>query len=145
MKEGARMKSIIVKKCNSHRIAVRFFTIVCLLVPAILSLCFKQTVWIMMLLCSPVTAWMILMLLYYETWKISFDSDGVRKKVFGVPGKAYSYHQIKDVISRLSYTEQGIVRITFIDNRSIKFRLEDENADKARKRILSYHSIRNIN
>ena len=145
MKEGTRMKSIIVKKCNSHRIAVRFFTIVFLLVPAILSLCFKQTVWIMMLLCSPVAVGMILMLLYYETWKISFDSDGVRKMVFGVSGKAYSYHQIKDVISRLSYTEQGIVRITFIDNRSIKFRLEDENADKARKRMLSYHSIRNIN
>jgi len=84
------------------------------------------------------------MLLYYETWKISFDSDGVRKKVFGVSVKAYSYHQINDVISKSSYTEKRIVRITFIDNRSIRFRLEDENAENARKRILSYHSIRNI-
>ena len=65
--------------------------------------------------------------------------------LIGVGNSNKTYHQIKDVISRLSYTEQGIVRITFIDNRSIKFRLEDENADKARKRILSYHSIRNIN
>ena len=139
------MKSIIVKKRKSHRTAVRLFLIVFLLVPVILALRFKQTIWIMMLMCSPVIAGMTLMLLYYETWKISFDSDGVRKKVFGVSGKAYSYHQIKDVISRWSYTEQGIVRITFADNRSIKFRLEDENAEKARKRILSYHSIRNIN
>ena len=138
------MKSIIVKKRNSHRIAVWFFTIVFLLAPVILALCFKQTVWIMMLMCSPVIAGMILMLLYYETWTISFDSDGVRKKVFGVSGKAYSYRQIKDVISRWSYTERGIVRITFTDNRFITFRLEDENAEKARKRLLSYHSIRSI-
>ena len=71
------MKSIIVKKRNSHRIAVWFFTIVFLLAPVILALCFKQTVWIMMLMCSPVIAGMILMLLYYETWTISFDSDNI--------------------------------------------------------------------
>ncbi len=138
------MKTIIVKKRNSHRATLRLFTVVFLLVSIILVFCFKQSIWAMLLLCLPIIVGMLLMLLYYETWEIFFDSKGVRKKLFGMSGKTYSYHQIKDVISRWSNTEQEIIRITFTDNKTIMFRSKDENADKARKQILSYHSIRNL-
>lgn len=138
------MKSIVVKKRNSHRATLRLFTVVFLLIPILLVFCFKQSIWAMLLLCLPIIVGMLLILLYYETWEIFIDSKGVRKKLFGIPGKTYSYHQIKDVISRWSNTEQEIIRITFTDNKTIMFRSKDENADKARKQILSYHSIRNL-
>lgn len=138
------MKSIVVRKAYGHRIALRFFTALFLAAIAVIAACFRQLAWIILLMCSPVLAGMIGMLLYYETWQVILEQDGIRKRVFGFSGKARGYSQIKDVVTRRSYTEQGIIRVTFSDNSSIKFRLEDENAEKAKKRILSYHSIRDI-
>lgn len=138
------MKSMVVRKAYGHRIALRFFTVLFLAAITAVAACFRQLAWIMLLMCSPVLAGMIGMLLYYETWQVIFEQDGVRKKVFGLSGKVHGYSQIKDAVTRRSYTEQGIIRVIFTDNSSIKFRLEDENAEKAKKRILSYHSIREI-
>ena len=139
------MKTITVRKPRSHRIMSRIFAIFSVLVPVLLTVCFWQSLGVMFLLCLPGIALSKGMLLYVESWRIGFDANGLQKSVFGIAGKHYRYNEIKDVISRCSVSERGVIlRIIFADGSAVKFRMQDENGEKARKYIMSRHTIRNM-
>lgn len=139
------MKTITVRKPRGHRALMRTLAVLTVLVPVLMAVCFRQSFGVMLLLCLPVIALSLGMFLYYESWQVCFDSRGILKSVFGIKGKHRGYYEIKDVISRRSASEHGeIVRIIFKDGGSVKFRVADENGEKARKCILSRHTIRNL-
>ena len=99
-----------------------------------------------MILCfSP--AFMIIypLVLYTVTWKLCFEANGITNFVFGFRVKIHGYQEIRDAVCRYSSSDSAmIVRIVFDDAKSVKFRMDDENAQKARKYLLSRHSIRQI-
>lgn len=137
------MKTITVRKPRSHRAAIRTFAVLEVLVPFLMAVCFRQSLYLMILLCSPALVIGMGLLLYCETWSIRFDSRGITRSVFGASGKVHGQGDIVDVLTRWSSADRAqILRITFSDGRSVKFRLTDENGEKARKWILSRHTIR---
>lgn len=139
MKNG----SIVVRKRGSHRLGGRLLFAALVCVPFLLSLLFRQLLLVMVLLCAPFMITVLMILLYAETWYIRFDPQGITHSVFGVRRRGYGWGDITDVITRRSASDNDqILRISFRDGRSLKFRLSDENGEQARKCILSRHTIR---
>ena len=139
MKNG----SIVVRKRGSHRLGGRLLLSALVFVPFLLSVLFRQLLLVMVLLCAPLMIMVLMILLYVETWYIRFDHQGITHSVFGVHRRVYGWGDITDVITRWSSSDNDqILRISFRDGRSVKFRLSDENGELARKWILSRHTIR---
>ena len=138
----SRKKNIVVRKNEERKIGV--CVAVTGLLIAILILYLQNAYEAFALLCVPIALPLLAMLLYFETWKVSFSADRITKTVFFITFGDFSYSQIKDVVSSISRTEYEHVRITFTNGKQIVFRCDDENADKALNRIISRHSVRKI-
>lgn len=136
------MNTIIVKKKKAHRIGIRIITLLFAICFGIISFYFASYDLYYALLFLPWLVMILMLWLYYETWQIWFQTDGITKKVFFITGKKYSYHLIKDVVRYFANREGFYYKLVFISGKKMRFRLEDENADKAVKRIHSHHSIR---
>ena len=80
--------------------------------------------------------------LYYATWQITFDADGIQKRLFGINHKKHKWTQVKDVRSAWLISERSYgISIIFKNRKTIHFRLDCENAEAAKKLILSHCSI----
>ena len=81
--------------------------------------------------------------LYYATWKIIFDADGIQKQLFGINCKNRPWTQVKEVRSAWSTSDRSYgICIIFKDRKAVHFRMDCENAEAAKRLILSYCSIR---
>ena len=81
-------------------------------------------------------------LLYYATWQITFDAEGIQKQLFGINHKKYTWTQVKEVRSAWLISERSNgISIIFKDKKAIRFRTDCENAEAAKKLILSHCSI----
>ena len=139
------MKTIVVKKRRSYRVFALIMGVATALVPVITSVIAQISIEIMLLCFTP--AFMIIypLVLYTVTWKLCFEANGITNFVFGFRVKIHGYQEIRDAVCRYSSSDSAmIVRIVFDDVKSVKFRMDDENAQKARKHLLSRHSIREI-
>lgn len=134
------MKVICIRKSLSHRITVRVMAFICFFLLGVL-LHFLKNALATVCIALPIVAILLPLVLYFETWTIELTADSICKKVFGRIYGPYSYHQIRQVSSARSATEQRYVRITFQDGCSFQFRMDDENARKALNIIQSHHSI----
>lgn len=140
------MKPIVVRKKPGLWLMHLGLAGLALVLPLLLAIWYDQPIGVLHLCFLPVrlgtygAAW------YYASWRIEFAADGITKAVLLWKGRTYGYPEIQDVICRWSPAEGGrTVRIVFRDGRSAKFRLDDENGEKARKCLLSRCSIRNLN
>ena len=80
--------------------------------------------------------------LYYATWQITFDADGIQKRLFGINHKKYAWTQVKEVRSAWLISERSNgISIIFKDKKAVRFRMDCENAEAAKKLILSHCSI----
>lgn len=134
------MKVISIRKSPSHRLAVRVVAFICFFLLGVL-LHFLENAVATVCIALPIAAILLPLVLYFETWIIELTSDSICKRVFGRVCDPYSYHQIRQVSSARSATEQRYIRITFQDGRSFQFRMDDENAGKALRQIQAHHSI----
>lgn len=139
------MKTIVVRKRRSLWLMHLGLAGAALVLPLLLAIRYDQPVGVLLMAFWPVrlvacgAAW------YYASWRIEFASDGITKSVFMWKCRTYGYPNVRDVISRWSTADGGsIIRIVFLDGRSVKFRLDDENGEKARKFLLSRCSIWNL-
>lgn len=138
---------VVIKLRKSHRIATfilyAFFFFALLLATVFLAppAAFG---WGMSLLLFAMAAIPLLPLpLYFGTWQITFDSKGIHKKLFWIKGKSHTWAQVKEVRSALLISEKNtVVSILFKDGKAIRFRMDCENAEKARTHILSHCSIK---
>lgn len=133
-----------VKKNKNHIYAVRFFASIFIITALMLFVYSKFNYIIVLCLGVGLGFPIITLLIYYEVWKISFFPNKICVVSLFFKRKEYSYAQIRDVVRGYSYTERFYIRITFDDGKSIQFRLEDENAQKAIKKIISHRPIREI-
>lgn len=135
-------KIIIVRKNRAQRcgLLVLYLTMVCLSV-FLITLLFP--VYYYGLLSLTGTIPILYVLIYYQTWRISFSAKHITIKQLFRKSKTYTYSQITDGYIANSYTLHQHVSLAFYDNRSFRFRIEDENANIALKIIQTHHSLRN--
>ena len=137
---------VVIKMCKAHRVTVLvmfislFLFMLAAMIYVIASSKFEIGI-ILMLLAIP-TFLFLPFPLYYATWQIKFDADGIQKHLFGIKCKKYAWTQVKEVRSAwlISERKYGII-IVFKDRKAIHFRMDCENAEAAKKLILSHCSI----
>ena len=137
---------VVIKMCKAHRVAVLvifislFLFMLAAMIYVIASSKFEIGI-ILMLLAIP-TFLFLPFPLYYATWQITFDADGIKKRLFGINHKKYAWTQVKEVRSAWLISERNyVISIVFKDRKSIHFRMDCENAEAAKKLILSHCSI----
>ena len=139
-------KTIVIKMHKAHRILV--LTMFCLLflfmlaamIYVIISSKFEIGI-ILVLLTIPIFLFLPFPL-YYATWQIAFDANGIQKRLFGINCKMRPWTEVKEVRSAwlISKRSNGI-SIIFKNRKAIHFRMDCENAEAAKKLILSHCSI----
>lgn len=82
--------------------------------------------------------------IYYQMWSISFSPKHITIKCFLRKSRIYAYSQITDGCITDSYTLHRCVILRFNDDRGCQFRMEDENAKAALKKIQAHCSLRSI-
>lgn len=139
-------KTVVVKMCNSHCIMI-------LILSAFLSICMLAAMIYMisssefgpgidLLLLAISTIPFLPLPLYYATWQITFDADGIQQRLFWINQKRHAWTQVTEVRSAWLISERNFgISIKFKDGKTIRFRMDCENAEKARKLILSHRSI----
>ena len=139
------MKTIVVKKKRSQRLFALIMGVATALVPVITSVITRISMGMMLLCFAPAFLIVFPLVWHTLTWKLCFEANGITNFVFGFRVKIHGYQEIRDAVCRYSSSDSAmIVRIVFADGKSVKFRMDDENAQKARKHLLSHHSIREI-
>ena len=139
------MKTIVVKKKRSQRLFALIMGVATALVPVITSVITRISMGMMLLCFAPAFLIVFPLVWHTLTWKLCFEANGITNFVFGFRVKIHGYQEIRDAVCRYSSSDSAlIVSIVFADGKSVKFRMDDENAQKARKHLLSRHSIREI-
>ena len=139
-------KTIVIKMRKAHRIFVLttfsllFLFMLAAMIYVITSSKFEIGI-ILMLLAVP-TFLFLPFPVYYATWQITFDADGIQKRLFGINHKKHEWTQVKDVRSAWLNSERSYgISIIFKNRKVIHFRMDCENAEAAKKLILSHCSI----
>ena len=137
---------VVIKMCKAHRVAVLvmfislFLFMLAAMIYVIASSKFEIGI-ILMLLAIP-TFLFLPFPLYYATWQIKFDADSIQKHLFGIKCKKHAWTQVKEVRSAWLISERNYgISIVFKDRKAIHFRMDCENAEAAKKLILSHCSI----
>lgn len=143
--EAGRRKQVIVRMNKSHHIGVITISML-LIVGALASMIVLVSLaemepWMEILLCAAPVVPMMILPLYYASWQITFNANGIHKRLFWINAGSHSWAQVKEVRSTFSYTEQEVISILFKGGKTLHFRMICENADKARKMILTHSSI----
>lgn len=139
-------KPVVIKMCKAHRILVlTIFSLLFLFVfvaMILLILLGDYEIGIILLIIAVPTILFFPCPLYYATWQITFDADGIQKRLFGINHKKYTWTQVKEVRSAWLISERSNgISIIFKDKKAVRFRMDCENAEAAKKLILSHCSI----
>ena len=139
-------KNVVIKMRKAHRVVVLvmfillFLFMLAAMIYVIASSKFEIEI-ILMLLAIP-TFLFLPFPLYYATWQITFDAAGIQKRLFGIKCKKHAWTQVKEVRSAWLISERSYgISIIFKDRKAIHFRMDCENAEAAKKLILSHCSI----
>lgn len=130
--------TVTVRKKRSWRYLMRFLTALDVMAAAALCALYARmlTIGVGAMLFGMVTVPMAAMLLYYERWSVTFSREGIRWK-----GMFRPWSQVERVRESWSATEQRVLSIRFRDGKTLRFRMEEENAEQARKMICRHCSI----
>ena len=139
-------KPVVIKMRKAHRIlalttfSLLFLSMLAAMFYTITSSNFEIEIAIMLLV---IPAILFLPLpLYYATWQITFDVGGIQKRFLGINCKKHLWTEVKEVRSAWLISERSYgISITFKDRKAIHFRMDCENAEAAKKLILSHCSI----
>ena len=144
--KSSMKKNVVIKMRKAHRIAVLImFSLLYLFMLAAMIYLVASSEFglgiILMLFAIP-TFLFLPFPLYYATWQIKFDADGIQKHLFGIKCKKHAWTQVKEVRSAWLISERNYgISIVFKDRKAIHFRMDCENAEAAKKLILSHCSI----
>ena len=89
-----------------------------------------------LLLFGMVTLPVTLLHLHFERWNVTFSQKGIEWRRHYRP-----WSQVERVRESWSATEQRVLSIRFRDGKTLRFRMEEENAEQARKMICRHCSI----
>ena len=135
-----KKKVIVLKKCKSHRIGA---TLLLILMFAGLTACVISLRNIAgLLLFLPSLVIFVPYLLYFLTWSLRFEEKYIVKSVFGKAVRSYPYTALLEVSKRYYISERNyIVRMYFLDGKTLHFRTDADHADKAMKVLKRHCSI----
>ena len=139
-------KTIVIKMRKAHRILVlNMFSLLFLFMLAAMIYVItssKFEIGIILMLFTIPTFLFLPFPVYYATWQITFDADGIQKRLLGINCKKRPWTQVKEVRSAWLISERSNgISIKFKDGNTIRFRMDCENAEAAKKLILSHCSI----
>ena len=135
-------KIVSVKKCKSHRYALRFLAVLFAAFPFIIATV-KSLALFALPGCIPILLFIPVML-YYETWQIRFTDTGIETAVFWKK-KQYSYTQIRRATKGYAISQSArVIRIEFSNGSVTELRLDDENAAIAEKKLNKHCSIKRL-
>ena len=144
--KSSMKKTVVIKMRKTHRIAVLImFSLLYLFMLAAMIYLVALSEFgfgiILMLLAIP-TFLFLPFPLYYASRQITFDADGIQKRLFGIKCKKHAWTQVKEVRSAWLISERNYgISIIFKDKKAVRFRMDCENAEAAKKLILSHCSI----
>lgn len=139
-------KTVTVRRRKSHRVAVFLlsaFLMVCILGAMICLLSLAEIGWgSSLFFCIAALIPFLPLPVYYATWRITFAPDGIRRCLFWFDQKCRPWTQVNEVRAIWLTSERcQVVSIRFKDGKTIHFRMDCDNAERARKLILSHCSI----
>ena len=104
-------KTIVIKMRKAHRIFVlTIFSLLFLFMLAamiLLTLSGDYGIGISFLIIAVPTILFLPCPLYYATWQITFDADGIQKRLFGINHKMHPWTQVKEVRSAWLISERN--------------------------------------
>ena len=134
-------KAIVVRKCKSHRAGIAVFAILMFAILTIIILSLHSAA--ALLLYIPPMIILMPLTLYYLTWNIRFEEKVIVKRVFFVEISRCSYSMLCEVVKRYYTSERNFtIRMHFLNKKTIQFRMDDENAEKAVKVLQKHCSIK---
>ena len=136
-------KKVTVRKKRSRVYGVRFISAIFAAVTLILFLILRENVLYAALLCSVFDIPMLVLWLYYETWKMVFTESAIHRKIFFIE-KIYSYSDVKYAISSYSRTLRHYFKIFFKDGKNILISMDDDNAEQAKHLLRKRVTVRII-
>ena len=84
---------------------------------------------------------MLVLEIYCETWQICFGERICKKVLFCT--RTHEWRELKEAKKYYSLSESDVtVTLIFTDGKSFRFRLKDQNAEKAEKIILTHCNIK---
>ena len=134
-------KTVVVRKCKSHRIGIAVFAILMFVILTVIILSLHSAA--ALLLYIPPMIILIPLTLYYLTWNIRFEENVIVKSVFFAEISRFSYFALREVVKKYYTSERNFtIRMHFVNKKIVQFRMDDENAEKAVKALLKYCSIK---
>ena len=134
-------KAVVVRKCKSHRAGIAVFAILMFAILTIIILSLHSAA--ALLLYIPPMIILMPLTLYYLTWNIRFEEKVIVKRVFFVEISSCSYSMLCEVVKRYYTSERNFtIRMHFLNKKTIQFRMDDENAEKAVKVLQKHCSIK---
>ena len=134
-------KAIVIKKCKSHRIGIAVFAILMLVILTICVLSMHSAA--ALLLYIPPLVIFAPLTLYFLTWNIRFEEKSIVKRVFFTEISRFSYSMLREVVKRYYTSERNFtIRMHFVNGKTLQFRMDDENAEKATKKLQKHCSIK---
>ena len=134
-------RTIVIKKCKSHRIGISVLAILLLgiLTACVLSLHRAAA----LLLYIPVLVLFAPLTIYFLTWNIRFEDKTIVKSAFFADLSKFSYSALREVVKRYYISERNFtIRMHFANGKTLQFRMDDENAEKAVKVLQKHCSIK---
>ena len=133
--------AVVVRKCKSHRAGIAVFAILMFAILTIIILSLHSAA--ALLLYIPPMIILMPLTLYYLTWNIRFEEKVIVKRVFFVEISRCSYSMLCEVVKRYYTSERNFtIRMHFLNKKTIQFRMDDENAEKAVKVLQKHCSIK---
>lgn len=132
--------SVVVRMKYSQRIGVRCISIGMIVTMVVMAICLQE-MWVLAFAGLPVVLFSALLLWYCESRCVTFSENSVCKQVFFIKWR-YAYTQIADAVRGYSRSDMDFVRLTFKDGKEIRFRLQDDNAEKALKILCKHRTVR---
>ena len=134
-------KAVVVRKCKSHRTGIAVFGILMFVILTIIILSFHSAA--ALLLYIPPMIILVHLTLYYLTWNIRFEDKTIVKSAFFADLSKFSYSALRDVVKRYYTSERNFtIRMHFTNGKTLQFRMDDENAEKAVKVLQKHCSIK---
>jgi hypothetical protein len=134
-------KAIVLKKCKGHRIGIVAFSVAMLAVLTFCVIALRSAAAI--LLYIPILVILGPLTLYYLSWNIRFEEKVIVKRVFFREINRFSYSMLREVVKRYYTSERNFtICMHFVNGKTLQFRMDDENAGKATKKLQKYCSIK---
>ena len=134
-------KTVVVRKCKSHRIGIAVFAILMFVILTVIILSLHSAA--ALLLYIPPMIILMPLTLYYLTWNIRFEENVIVKSVFFAEISRFSYFALREVVKKYYTSERNFtIRMYFVNKKTIQFRIDDENAEKAVKVLQKHCSIK---